>query len=120
MNAKLGNCQDWPALARQANWSVTGLAKLCGVSGSAIRRHFLSHEGRAPKDWLAEQRLRQAIELLRESSSIKETALLLGYKQQSNFTRKFKEFWGTCPSVFLSAHQQGNSAPKRAKRINNG
>jgi AraC-like DNA-binding protein len=98
MNTKLNSVQNWPELARQAKWSVAALAKLCGVSKDGLRRHFHEQTGKSPKTWLSEQRQHQAIELLRDGSSIKEIAACLGYKQQTNFTRKFKEFWGTCPS----------------------
>jgi AraC-like DNA-binding protein len=60
---------------------------------------------KTPGSWLAEQRQHRAIELLRDGSSIKETAVCLGYKQQTNFTRKFKEFWGACPSLQSPSHQ---------------
>ena len=99
MNYKLQQIQNWPELARQANWSVAALAKLCGVSANTLRRQFLQQMRKTPGHWLAEQRQHQAIELLRGGSSIKEAASCLGYKQQTNFTRRFKEFWGDCPSV---------------------
>jgi AraC-like DNA-binding protein len=99
MNHKLEQFQDWPGLARKANWSATALARLCGVSRETLRLHFLKHIGKPPGAWLAGQRQHQALELLRDGSSIKETASCLGYKQQTNFTRKFKEFWGACPSL---------------------
>jgi AraC-like DNA-binding protein len=98
MNTRLKNIQNWPELARQANWSASALAKLCRVSQETLRQHFHQHLGKPPGAWLAEQRQRQAIEFLRDGSSIKETAASLGYKQQTNFTRKFKEYWGVCPS----------------------
>ena len=98
-NSRLKNIQAWPALARQANWSAAALAKHFGVSKDTLRRHFLLHFGQTPKAWLAEQRQQQAIELLQAHSSIKETAACLGYKQQTNFTRQFKEYWGVCPSL---------------------
>jgi len=98
MNTRLKYIQNWPALARQARWSAAALAKLCGVSNDTLRRHFRQHMGRTTRVWLNEQKQRKAIELLRDGSSIKETASRLGYKQQTNFTRKFKGFWGTCPS----------------------
>lgn len=101
MNARLAKIQNWPELARQANWSTIVLAKQCSISRDTLRRHFLRHFGKPPKIWLAEQRQQQAIELLRDGSSIKETAACLGYKQQTNFTRKFKDFWGACPSMPL-------------------
>ncbi|HTB84246.1 MAG TPA: helix-turn-helix transcriptional regulator [Candidatus Sulfotelmatobacter sp.] len=99
MSHKLKQIQHWPELARQANWSATALAKQCGVSGEILRQHFAKYMGRPPGAWLSEQRQRLALELLRDGSSIKETAACLGYKQQTNFTRKFKKFWGTCPSL---------------------
>lgn len=99
MNIRLSHVKNWPELAQEVNWSVTGLARRCGVSGDTLRRHFLQHLGRLPGDWLAEIRQHQAVMLLREGASIKETAFLLGYKQQTNFTRKFKAYWGTCPTL---------------------
>lgn len=102
MNYKLNTEQDWRELARQANWSVAKLARLCGISPDTLRRHFLTTAGKSPRLWLMAQRQRQALELLRDGSSIKETAARLGYKQQTNFTRKFKEQWGVCPSTPLT------------------
>jgi AraC-like DNA-binding protein len=99
MNYKLNTEQDWREHARQVNWSAAKLARLCGISGDTLRRHFLATTGKSPRHWLMEQRHRQALELLRDGSSIKETATYLGYKQQTNFTRKFKEQWGVCPST---------------------
>ena len=110
MSRRLQHIQNWPELARQANWSVAALAKSCGISKDTLRRHFLQHFGKSPGAWLAEQRQNEAIRLLRDGSSIKETAACLGYKQQTNFTRKFKEFWGTPPS--LQAPVLGRNARK--------
>jgi len=79
------------------------LAKECNVSVRTLHRHFLKHIGKNTKTWLAEQRQYQAIELLRDGSSIKEVASCLGYKQSVNFTRKFKDHWGVCPSLLPPA-----------------
>ena len=99
MNLKLNHIENWPELARQANWSAAALANRCGVSVRTLHRHFLKHMGKNTKVWLAEQRQHQAIELLRDGSTVKETAFCLGYKQPTNFTRKFKKYWGVCPSL---------------------
>jgi AraC-like DNA-binding protein len=99
MNTCLNHIQNWPELARQAKWSATTLAKKCGVSVRTLHRHFLKQMGKNTKTWLAEQRQRHAIELLCNGSSIKETASLLGYNQPTNFTRKYKNHWGICPSL---------------------
>jgi transcriptional regulator GlxA family with amidase domain len=103
MNRKLNEFQDWPTLAKQANWSVTKLAKACGVSEDTLWRHFRKHMGQTPKKWLMGQRQNRAIELLHDGSSVKQTAASLGYKQQGNFTRTFREFWGACPSEQAAA-----------------
>lgn len=102
MNTKLEHIQNWAERAREAGWSVAQLARLCGVSKDTLRRHFLISEGKTSSQWLAEDRQRHAMVLLREGCSIKEAATCLGYKQQTNFTRKFKEHWGVCPRMARS------------------
>ena len=99
MNTRLNHIQNWLELAQQANWSAAVLAKKCGVSVRTLHRHFLKQMGKNTKSWLAEQRQCHALELLRDGSSIKETSSCLGYKQPSNFTRKYKHHWGICPSL---------------------
>jgi AraC-like DNA-binding protein len=47
---------------------------------------------------LAEERQTQALALLLDTRSIKETSINLGYKQQTNFTRKFRGIYGIPPS----------------------
>jgi AraC-like DNA-binding protein len=114
VNSKLHYVKNWPELARQANWSTSALAKLLGTSTSTLRRHFFQKNATTPNYWLADQRQHHALKLLRDGSSIKEVAASVGYKHQSNFTRKFKAFWGVCPSLCIA---QFNS--RCAKKINN-
>jgi AraC family transcriptional regulator of arabinose operon len=98
----LSHIQNWPERAQQVKWSASALAKQCGVSERTLRRHFQKKMGKGPKNWLAEQRQRNARELLRDGSSIKEIATCLGYKQQTNFARQFKNQMGFCPSESAS------------------
>lgn len=99
MNSKLKHIQNWPELACEAKWSAAALAKKCGVSVRTLHRHFLKQMGKNTKAWLAGQRQRKGNELLRNGSSIKETASCLGYKQPTNFARQYKDHWGICPSL---------------------
>lgn len=103
MNTSLQQIQNWPELARQANWSVDTLAKKCGISVRTLHRHFLKKVGKNTKTWLAEQRQLHALELLHDGASIKETAFVLGYQHPTNFTRKYKIHWGICPSMQTSS-----------------
>jgi AraC-like DNA-binding protein len=98
MNTKLHHIQNWEELAKQAKWSVSNLAKLCGVSTETLRQHSKSYMGKSTQAWMAENRQQQAIQLIRDGTSIKETAYHVGYQQQTNFTRQFKTHWGFCPS----------------------
>jgi transcriptional regulator GlxA family with amidase domain len=97
MNTKLNHNPDWSKLASEANWSVAKLAKQCGVSVRTLERHFLKEMGTNPKHWLAEQRQKQAMELLRDGSTVKETASQLGYRYPNHFSREYKGYWGHCP-----------------------
>jgi len=112
MITKLIHIQNWPELARQATWSVAALAKKCVVCTRTLNRHFLKQTGKNTKTWLSEQRQRRAVELLSQGFSIKEIAFCLGYKQPSNFARKYKSYCGICPSLQRPAAQ---SKPRTKK-----
>jgi AraC-like DNA-binding protein len=98
MSARLNRIKDWRELARQAKWSASTLARLCGVSDDTLRRHFRKYMQQTIRNWLNEEKHREAKELLQDGFSVKEAALYVGYKQQTNFTRKFKSLSGICPS----------------------
>jgi transcriptional regulator GlxA family with amidase domain len=98
MNTRLKHTQNWQKLAQEANWSVSKTAKLCGVSVRTLERHFFVEMGKTPKTWLVEQRQKQAMELLRNGCSVKETASQLGYQYAQHFSREFKWYWGRSPT----------------------
>jgi AraC-like DNA-binding protein len=102
MSKRLNSDQDWLPLAQQANWSVSKVAKLASVSTRTLERHFVKFLGKTPKTWLAEQRQKQALELLCDGTSVKEAASLLGYQHASTFTREFKKLSGQCPNILAS------------------
>jgi len=97
MNYKLNREADWLDQLRQTNWSVSRLAKLCTISQRTLQRHFLKIMGQTPKEWLTQQRLRQARESLHGGATVKETASLMGYKHATTFAREFKKSCGQCP-----------------------
>jgi AraC family transcriptional regulator, transcriptional activator for feuABC-ybbA operon len=109
MNSKLNHNPNWLDLAKQANWSVAKMAALCNVSTRAIELHFLKTTDKSPKAWLIEQRQRQAVELLRGGSSVKETAAQLGYGYAHHFSREFKKYWGHCPTQVVRITTYCNS-----------
>ena len=58
-NVRLQRIQDWLAIAKQVDWSVSKMAEHCGVSESTLRRHYFQHLGKSPRSWLATERLKQ-------------------------------------------------------------
>lgn len=85
-------------LAQMANWSASSLAQLSGVSIRTLQMYFRKSFGQGPKAWLASERQKRAIILLRQGCSIKETAAQLGYKHTHHFSRDFKKRWNRLPS----------------------
>ena len=93
----------WPTRAADANWCITTLAKNCHVSISTLERHFQEAMRQCPRDWLNDERMRRARELLCDHTSVKETAILLGYKKQHHFSLAFKKHHGYPPSLHLKS-----------------
>lgn len=104
VNAKLNHIQNWPELARQANWSTVKLAERCSVSISTLKRYFTNNMGKTPKKWLLEDRQQHAVKAIQSGFSVKEAACQLGYKYPGQFSREFRRFWGHCPTSAMSAH----------------
>ena len=93
-------------LAVAARYDAKTLAKFCRLSVRQLERDFHSRLGRAPQDWLNEQRLKAAQQLLLAGQSVKAVALELGFKQVSHFCRQFKLKHRLTPSQFTA--QAGN------------
>lgn len=111
MNTKLNYVTNWEDLASKSGWSVSALAKFCGVSVRTLHRHFLLTTGKSTKSWLIEQRQRSAENLLSSGLSVKETAFRLAYKQHSSFTRWYKTASGKGPgggAPFLNSSASEN------------
>ena len=72
------------------------------VSASALQRAFHAHFGMAPKQYLLKLRMNRALELLAEGGhSIREIALLCGFRDEKYFSRAFKSSYGSSPSQLL-------------------
>lgn len=122
MSYKYINLQVWPRLARQARYNAVAMARLLGISPRQLRRLTTKHFGPSTRTWLNEQLFRFAVELLKESESIKWVACELGMSE-SNFAHRFKRRFGVSPSEFLAQKQQiraQQEPPNRRTRRHNG
>lgn len=78
------------------------LAEVSGISQYYFCRLFKQSMGIAPYQYVLQQRMEKAKELLRQRKhTIAEVAVLVGCTDQSRFTKHFKHYFGITPSVFL-------------------
>lgn len=92
--------EDWRQLAISARYDSRNLAELIKITPRQLQRIFRNEFGQTPQDWLNEQRILAAKQLLRTGEAVKKIALDLGFKQSSHFCRQFKILNGLTPSEF--------------------
>ncbi|WP_260864199.1 helix-turn-helix transcriptional regulator [Citrobacter sp. Marseille-Q6884] len=78
-------------------------AKQVGMSPRTFSRHFLKETGVTFANWKQQQRLLHSIQLLRESRSVTEIALMLGYSSTSAYSYAFRQLFGVSPSRYEAA-----------------
>lgn len=87
-------------LARESRFNATELCTRLGVSERHLRRLFEDGIGIGAKEWLRQERMVVARNLLREGSPIKEVAAHLGFANYKNLNREFLAFYGITPSDY--------------------
>jgi AraC family transcriptional regulator len=84
--------------------SLSSIARECGLSPSHFARAFAISVGQPPHQWLLEQRVDLARQLLGESAvPIAEIAVQCGFADQSHFTRVFSARTGSSPGRWRRA-----------------
>ena len=81
--------------------SLHQLARLTGLSAYHLHRSFCRSLGMPPHEYQLQMRITKAKSLLRLGCSISETASLVGFVDQSHFTRHFKRSVRVTPGRFL-------------------
>jgi len=82
-------------------FSEERLATAAGLSPSRLRHLFRSQVGDSPRNFLEEQRLRRAKDLLALSrQTISEIAAELGFASPFYFSLRFKKYTGESPRAF--------------------
>ncbi|WP_167456038.1 helix-turn-helix transcriptional regulator [Buttiauxella izardii] len=78
-------------------------AERVGMSPRTFSRHFIKETGTTFGNWKQRNRLLQSIMLLRQSKSVTEIALMLGYSSTSAYTYAFRQLFGVSPTKFEAA-----------------
>jgi len=81
--------------------SLHELARFMRLSAYHLNRTFRRKIGMPPHEYQVQVRILKAKGFLRLGRSISETASLVGFVDQSHFTRHFKRFVGVTPGRFL-------------------
>jgi AraC-like DNA-binding protein len=82
--------------------SVSSLAHDFGFERSYLYRMFKTKYGVGVKEYISSVRLERAQEFLREGYSVKESAAMVGYSDEFNFSKAFKARYGVSPSSLNS------------------
>lgn len=80
--------------------SVDSIAKLAYVSKSNFFKMFKDELGTSPNEFILQERISRAKELLAGNNSIKETAYQTGFSDTNYFTRVFKQWVGVTPKNY--------------------
>ena len=82
--------------------TVSSLAESFGFDRSHLYRIFKKRYGIGIKEYITSVRLEKGKELLKEGFSVKESAHLVGYDDEFNFSKVFKARYGIAPSQVRS------------------
>jgi AraC-like DNA-binding protein len=96
---RLQLAEQWMRRHLDIRAPAAALADYLGLSAMGLHRLFRESAGCSPGRAFLETKMREAERLLRcESASVKETALVLGYRHPGDFTRAYARFHGHPPS----------------------
>ena len=84
------------------NLSLDSFSSETGLSRYHLLRSFKKVYGQSPHAWQLDQRINAAKRLLREGTSLSDTALQLGFTDQAHFQRNFKKRLAVTPKRYQS------------------
>lgn len=95
--SRLPDARTLRVMGAASSYRVRDLADQLGISPRHLRRLFMRQMSSCPKRWLREERLMAAARLLPFAASVKGTALSLGFRNESQFCRDFRQRFGRTP-----------------------
>lgn len=98
--SRIGFVVDYIKRNLHQKLSIESIAKLAYVSKSNFFKMFRDELGISPNDFILQERINKAKELLAGQNSIKETAFQTGFSDTNYFTRVFKQLVGITPKNY--------------------
>lgn len=98
--SRIGFAVDYIKRNLHQKLSIESIAKLAYLSKSNFFKMFKDELGTSPNDFILQERISKAKELLATQNSIKETAYQTGFSDTNYFTRVFKQLEGITPKNY--------------------
>jgi AraC-like DNA-binding protein len=98
--SRIGFAVDYIKKNLHQKLSIDSIAKLTYVSKSNFFKMFKDELGTSPNEFILQERINRAKELLASQNSIKETAYQTGFSDTNYFTRVFKQLVGVTPKSY--------------------
>ncbi len=98
--SRIGFVVDYIKKNLHQKLSIDSIAKLAYVSKSNFFKMFKDELGTSPNDFILQERINRAKQLLASNNSIKETAFQTGFSDTNYFTRVFKQLVGVTPKSY--------------------
>jgi len=98
--SRIGVVVDYIRKNLHQKLSIDNIAKLAYVSKSNFFKMFRDELGTSPNDFILQERISRAKELLATQNSIKETAFQTGFSDANYFNRVFKQLVGDTPKNY--------------------
>ncbi|KMQ67584.1 AraC family transcriptional regulator [Chryseobacterium sp. FH2] len=98
--SRIGFAVDYIKKNLHQKLSIDSIAKLAYVSKSNFFKMFRDELGTSPNEFILQERINRAKELLANQNSIKETAYQTGFSDANYFTRVFKQLVGVTPKSY--------------------
>lgn len=94
---------DWARTHIDEPLDVDRLADRARMSSRTLSRHFKTMTGKSPGDWVQNERVRFACDLLESSDqSIEQIATASGFSSANAFRHQFRRILGTSPNQYRS------------------
>lgn len=85
-------------------WTLSELVKHSGYGSTQLSLLFRRATGRSPRQWLSQERVHEACQLLaRSDDTVMRIATEVGFGTRSQFYRAFRRITGTTPERYRSA-----------------
>lgn len=100
--SRIGFVADYIKKNLHLKLSVDSIAKMAYVSKSNFFKMFKEELGISPNEFIVQERIKRAKELLKQNHSVGEVAYSTGFSDMNYFIRVFRQMEGITPKIFQS------------------